>query len=171
MHGDFKCHIRTFFPQPTIIISESKPTVCAGESVTLSAFGALSYSWNTGATSAAITVTPGSTTAYTLVGTNPAGCSTSTVYSLLVDQCTGQKTNVLSGFKIYPNPGNGIYILETGNEDCKSLMVSDFTGKSIFVMQTTTEKIEIDLEKSSTGIYYATLSSLEETVSIKLVKE
>ncbi|MDX2173205.1 MAG: T9SS type A sorting domain-containing protein [Bacteroidota bacterium] len=57
---------------PSIIVNSS--TVCAGNSATLNASGVTSYTWNTGANSASIVVTPTVNTTYTVSG-NLTGCS------------------------------------------------------------------------------------------------
>lgn len=57
-------------------VSVNSPTICAGQSATLTASGATTYSWNTGAATASISVTPSSTTMYTVTGTDASGCST-----------------------------------------------------------------------------------------------
>ena len=70
-------------PSPTIT---GGTTVCSNDSITLTAAGGVSYTWNTGATSASITVTPISNpTSYTVVVTDANGCvdSTSTAINLL----------------------------------------------------------------------------------------
>lgn len=58
---------------PNVTVNSS--TICAGQAATLTASGATSYSWNTSATTASISVTPASTTMYTVTGTDAAGCS------------------------------------------------------------------------------------------------
>ncbi|PBQ30367.1 hypothetical protein CNR22_00845 [Sphingobacteriaceae bacterium] len=75
----------TVLQSPAIIVVGSKPAVCVGDNITLMANGAPSYVWNTNATGAVITVTPGQSTTYTVTGTNAAGCSTSTEYSVIVN--------------------------------------------------------------------------------------
>jgi len=70
-------------PSPTIT---GGTTVCSNDSITLTAAGGVSYTWNTGATSASITETPISNpTSYTVVVTDANGCvdSTSTAINLL----------------------------------------------------------------------------------------
>ncbi|MBK8556394.1 MAG: SprB repeat-containing protein [Lewinellaceae bacterium] len=59
---------------PTASIS-GNGTVCNGVSTTLTASGGNSYNWSTGATTAAITVNPGSTTTYTVTVTAELGCT------------------------------------------------------------------------------------------------
>lgn len=56
-------------------IQPSYPTICAGQSITLTASGGTSYIWNTGAATAAITVSPAINTNYTATVYNGAGCS------------------------------------------------------------------------------------------------
>lgn len=69
---------------PTPIINAGPDvTVCAGVSTTLSATGGTTYSWNTGATTASITVTPAVTTTYTVTGTT-AGCTASDAVTVTV---------------------------------------------------------------------------------------
>jgi len=59
---------------PTIVASADE-TICAGESVTISATGGTSYSWDNGAgTNATATVSPSVTTTYTVTG-SVNGCS------------------------------------------------------------------------------------------------
>ncbi|MBA3664081.1 MAG: gliding motility-associated C-terminal domain-containing protein [Bacteroidetes bacterium] len=64
----------TVNPLPATSLSASSPSICSGASATLSASGALTYSWSTGSTNTVITVSPGSATNYTVTGTNSFGC-------------------------------------------------------------------------------------------------
>ena len=48
--------------------------ICVGSSATLTASGALTYSWNSAETIAAITKSPATTTLYTVTGTDANGC-------------------------------------------------------------------------------------------------
>jgi predicted transcriptional regulator len=65
----------TVNPIPNVDIESSSPAVCLGGSIDLSGTGAATYSWNTGATTAVITVSPTAATTYTVTGTTAAGCS------------------------------------------------------------------------------------------------
>ncbi|HWY11788.1 MAG TPA: hypothetical protein VN026_10710, partial [Bacteroidia bacterium] len=56
---------------PTVTASASSSTVCAGTSLTLTAGGAVTYTWNPGALAGAVVVvTPASNTTYTVIGSN-----------------------------------------------------------------------------------------------------
>lgn len=57
---------------PVAVVSPANPEVCQGESITLTATGATSYSWSTGQTSASITITPTEFTTLSVIPDN--GC-------------------------------------------------------------------------------------------------
>ncbi len=60
-------------PSPTLATQDQ--TVCAGSSATLSASGAVTYTWQPGAhTGSGISVSPASTQLYTVSGTSASGC-------------------------------------------------------------------------------------------------
>ncbi|MCB0381281.1 MAG: gliding motility-associated C-terminal domain-containing protein, partial [Flavobacteriales bacterium] len=66
-------------PLPTVQINSSNPiSVCNGSSVNLTASGASTYVWNTGATSTTIAVQPTVDSTFTVIGTTAAGCKDTT---------------------------------------------------------------------------------------------
>ena len=67
-------------PKPTITIDPANPVICSGQSVTLTASGADSYSWTPSSglnttTGSTVVASPGTTTTYTVTGTSADGCS------------------------------------------------------------------------------------------------
>jgi hypothetical protein len=90
----------TVFPAP--VISSSSIAVCNGASGTLTSSGALNYTWSAGTTPLSsdqdsVSVTPSSTTSYTVTGTDANGCtdtatSVVTVNPLPVVNATGADT-------------------------------------------------------------------------------
>lgn len=66
----------------TVVVNQ--PIICAGQSATLIAAGATTYSWSTGALSNSIVVSPIATTIYTITG-NPGGCATVTAATVIVN--------------------------------------------------------------------------------------
>jgi hypothetical protein len=82
------CFVRTPYsvsvtPNPTVIPSSSSSSICAGSSATLSAVGATSYTWSSGAMTASTVESPTVTTTYTVMG-EAAGCSGMDVITLSV---------------------------------------------------------------------------------------
>ncbi len=62
-------------PPPLITVVPKKDSICSGLSITLTASGGKTYTWNPGAlVGPTVTVSPLSTTTYTVVGTDSNGC-------------------------------------------------------------------------------------------------
>jgi hypothetical protein len=62
-------------PKPNVFLTSPQNTICSGTSLTLMAFGANSYSWSANSFGTnAITVSPLSSTTYSVVGANNYGC-------------------------------------------------------------------------------------------------
>ena len=83
---------------PVVSISGST-SINYGQSTTLTASGAASYVWSNGSTSSSITVSPTSTTTYSVTGTNQQGCPgtesvTVTVNYLVPTVTTKNVTNI-----------------------------------------------------------------------------
>ncbi|HXB40985.1 MAG TPA: gliding motility-associated C-terminal domain-containing protein [Bacteroidia bacterium] len=102
-------------PTPTVTAIANSPTLCAGQSTTITAGGAPSYTWMPGgSTTNPLSVTPGSTTIYTVTGNN-GGCTATKTVSVNVNPlptiginaappslCTGQTTTITaSGANTY----------------------------------------------------------------------
>lgn len=66
---------------PTVAVNNS--TICLGNSVALTATGATTYSWSSGATTSSISVSPSSNTTYTVIGTTN-GCTNSKTTNVTV---------------------------------------------------------------------------------------
>ncbi len=75
----------TVNPLPTVTVTPAAPAICLGGTATLTANGAASYVWSTGATTAAINVTPLVTTTYTVTGTSAAGCTSVATVTVTVN--------------------------------------------------------------------------------------
>lgn len=64
----------TVHPIPSITIQQSATSICPSSVLTLTASGAISYTWNTGSNGAITTVTPATNTSYSVYGSNNLGC-------------------------------------------------------------------------------------------------
>jgi hypothetical protein len=71
--------------QPPIVSISGTSSICAGNFATLTASGGGYYSWSTGETTASITISPTSTTQYTLTVTNGFNCSAIETRTIDVD--------------------------------------------------------------------------------------
>ncbi len=95
----------------TITVSTTATYVCSGDPVTLTAFGATSYTWDPGtSTGSPVTFNPTSTTTYTVTGTNAEQCTGTKTVTVKVNElptvtptvndnelCPGQSTTLSAG--------------------------------------------------------------------------
>lgn len=70
--------------EPILHVSGLPSFVCPGYSVSLTASGASTYTWNGVQTGALLQLTPGATSSYTVKGTNAVGCTNKAVITVSV---------------------------------------------------------------------------------------
>jgi hypothetical protein len=102
--------------RPTVTVSGTA-TVCAGQSVTLTAVGGATYLWNTGVTTNTLTVTPSANTTYSVIGNNVAGCSDTATFSVAVDAIptmSGTPTITNAGCGLSNGSITGVTVVGTG---------------------------------------------------------
>ncbi len=68
---------------PTVTVNS--PTICSGQTTTLTASGGNTYVWTGGSTANSLSVTPTITTTYTVTGTNSVGCTNTTKTTVVVN--------------------------------------------------------------------------------------
>lgn len=103
---------------PVISVVPTTTLLCAGQTTSLSASGASSYTWSTGDNTAQIAVSPTVNTTYTVTGTDN-GCDNSAVFTQSVSLCTGIETLKANDvfLQVYPNPNNGGCTVKSMKED------------------------------------------------------
>ncbi len=159
---------------PVLAVTSSNTLICAGETASLTVSGVTSCTWNSGATGLSFTSSPTLTTTYTLSGTDQNGCNNTASFTQSVNTCTGiQESHSESvGITIFPNPGNGIFTLNT-RLSAGILNVEIFNSVGVLVQ---TENVElntgkIDLSNYPDGLYYVIIRSGQDQSVIKLIKE
>lgn len=81
-------------PIVNLSVTPSSATICEGQSVTLTASGASTYTWSpatglSSTTGTAVTASPTTTTTYTVTGTDVNGCTATFSVTITVDQNCG----------------------------------------------------------------------------------
>ncbi|MDX1409371.1 MAG: hypothetical protein R3330_14590, partial [Saprospiraceae bacterium] len=118
-------------------------TICDGASVTLTANGGVTYSWNTSETTPSIVVSPSTTTTYTVVITNSFGCSDTEQVTVTVN----------------PTPtvdaGPNQVICDTESATLTA------TGGTSYVWSTTETTPSIIVNPSTTTTYYVTVTNAQ----------
>ena len=137
-------------PNPVITVSATDAEICAEEPTTITATSNIpntSFAWNTGESTASITVNPNTTTNYTVTGTTEKGCSSSANISITV----------------HPIPVVNINV--TDNEICDGETVtitaqSNING-STFAWNTGQNTASITVSPNTTTNYTVTVTSPE----------
>ena len=129
---------------PAVTLNATNATICAGTSTTLNAGGANSYQWTPGNLSgSSITVSPATTTSYTVSGTDNNNCSSSasvtvSVISAPVLQINTSATEICAGAEVTLSVnGNGNYTWQPGNINAGSITVSPLSTTSYTVSDNT----------------------------------
>ena len=125
-------------PLPTVSVSASSNTICAGSPSILSASGAATYTWMPGnLTGSLITVLPASSTTYTVTGTDANGCN-NTATSLIT-------VNAIPIVALGPDviQCGGTLILNAGNPGCTYLWSNSDTTQSITVSTSGTYSVVV----------------------------
>jgi len=162
-------------PNPTVTAVSGTSLLCAGQSATLTAGGASTYSWNTGSVNPSIIVTPTITTTYTLTGTDINGCQNSTILTQSVSSCTEviPITLIKNIFiNISPNPNNGEFnLVFSGISENLSLKIYSSIGQLIYSKIITESNYKIDLTQHPNGIYFIKLIQNGKTINTnKIIK-
>ncbi len=102
---------------PTLTISTSSNSVCVGNSATLTATGATTYSWSSGSTTSSEVVSPTATTLYTVFAMDAVGCMNSDTVRIYANALPNISTNVntntvcLGGVVVFSNLGANTFTL------------------------------------------------------------
>jgi len=161
----------TVNPLPNINTSSSNNLLCAGESATLTASGANSFTFIPGGIGINISVSPTITTAYTVSGTNANGCINLAVITQSVDACTGTIENqkVLTGLKLYPNPTNNIVKLELDSDS--EVIIFNSIGQIMFSYKFRAGNHKIEMGDFAKGIYIVNIHDTIDSKNFKLIKD
>jgi hypothetical protein len=86
LYGCKSTSVTTVNPNPTLTVVASNTAICNGSSVTFTASGATNYTWSpVGGTSDIATVSPTTTSTYSVVGQSTLGCSSTATVALVVN--------------------------------------------------------------------------------------
>ncbi len=100
-------------PSPNIIAIASSASICPGETAYLTGIGATTYAWSNGSTGNVISVSPTSSTTYSLIASNAAGCASSATVQVAVKAApviianSGTTGNACAGDNVQLTAGGG----------------------------------------------------------------
>jgi PKD repeat protein len=138
----------TYSVIPAPVLTVNSPSICSGDSVQLIVSGGTGYLWSTGSTSSTITVSPTSSTSYTVSASDSgSGCSGDEVSTVTVNQspnvdagpniiaCSQPVPTILTGFSPAGGTWTGTGVSSTG--EFQSLVNDTYTLYYFYQDQTT----------------------------------
>jgi hypothetical protein len=138
---------------PTVAVNST--TICSGTNATIISSGATNYSWDNGATTNSISVSPIANTIYTVTGLTD-GCSDTKTVSVTVNQTPTiavSNGTICSGnsFTINPN-GTATYSYSNGSSIVSPINTSTYTvtGSSIENCVSVPQTLTVTVEANST---------------------
>ncbi|MBA3681991.1 MAG: choice-of-anchor D domain-containing protein [Bacteroidetes bacterium] len=161
-------------PLPTLTVTTSNPLICIGQTATLAAVGANTYSWSTSVTNSATVVSPTTTTYYYVSGVDLNGCSSTASVTQNVAICTELSKLTASNFEIktYPNPFKDNIVIES-TSPLQIVRISDVEGRLLLVrsFNSTLFRYTLDLSELMPGVYIFNCVSDNGLKNIKIIKE
>ena len=166
----------TVLPLPNISVTTSHPFLCVGESASLNANGANTYTWNTGSTGSNLIVSPLVTTIYTVTGVGSNGCLNQITITQNIDECVSIKNwsiDLSENFIVSPNPFNNSFTItrKSSNQLEYDIRIYNALGALVHSSRMVDSSILIDLSSNSSGIYFIQFSNQIDSHIIKLIKE
>ncbi len=160
----------------TPTVSVNSATMCSGQTTTLIANGATSYTFNPGAiVGNSIAFSPTVTTTYTVDG-GTGNCFGSSTSIITVNVCTGVQeipSNAPETISVFPNPADDyIIIYNTVTTNVVTINVYDVTGKLITTKNGDFYKEYIDVSKFAKGLYFVEImNGTTRIYKTKIVKQ
>lgn len=160
--------VQSVIPTPSITTLSSSNIICVGNTATLNANGASSYSWLPTGSGSSIVINPTITSTYTVIGNN-GPCTASASITQSVELCTaiGEKSLVNSELKLYPNPFNNQITLSGINFE--KLIITDLMGKQIMILRDGPVE-NINTTTWLPGLYFFIFKINSEIKTIKVIK-
>lgn len=147
--------------------------ICVGQSATMTATGANTYTWNPGnLNGSTVVVSPTVTTTYTITGTNSVTtCNSNTVFTQNVSACTGIYESAINeniSLEVFPNPSNGSFEIKSASGI--NLTIVNFLGQKVQEIKLSSinnysENIKIE----ESGIYFLLINGNSRGLAKKII--
>ena len=155
---------------PAVTAVSNTTLICSGSTATLTASGAISYTWNTTATTTAVVISPSVTTSYTVTGSGANGCKNTITITQSVSACTGINANQLSNtiISVYPNPSNGEFTISTDSD--MNLSIINNLGQVVKEISiNSSNNYKASISNLANGIYFVVGKNNDQLISQKII--
>lgn len=152
--------------KPTALrLTADRTTIDQGESVTLTASGAVSYLWSTGSTANPLVDFPQTTTEYSVIGINADAPACKDTASLIITVNAGIADAEGFNLKVYPNPAQQFVTVE--GENLSEITIYNMLGQKVMQQPAQNGKNNIDVADFAEGIYTLQVTSKSGDKSIR----
>jgi hypothetical protein len=174
---DFNNNVWTVIGRTDVSAGDDQ-TICQGDEIVLTASEGSNYLWSNGETSQSITVSPDSTTVYSVIIRDETGCPGKAFVAVIVEDCTQVNDDMAadSNIRVFPNPVSktDVFVelnnLKTGNH---IIHIFDQSGRSVLEKGITItddkETTKLSLNGIQPGNYLLEVSGLNFRETVKLV--
>lgn len=155
-------------------LSSNNNPICIGETVTLTATGAITYSWSNGTTGAQVTDSPTITTTYTVLGEDIFGCSDETTVNVAVRYCGVGVSEISANNRsvfVYPNPSSSFIVVKSELTNRSKIELSNSLGQILYAGYIENEEMELNISNFPNGIYFITIHNIEQPKQLKFIKQ
>ncbi len=161
-------------PLPVVAAVSVPPSICKGESAFLIVNGANTYTWVSNSIylqGTQVSVSPNVSTTYSVIGSSN-GCTSSAFVSVIVSECVGIKSlsSNTNDLKVYPNPSSSEITVELKKDGIYKIELVDVTGKVVLVKSSEEEKLNLNINFLSNGVYYLKAKSQNTINVVKIIK-
>lgn len=155
------------------VITNNDTTICNGETILLSASGALSYLWSPAssvpcADCSIMEVTPESSTTFSVTGTTAEGCSSTESFTVTVEICNAVEQIFAQQYFLFPNPATAFLTIQSNTIVKQETDFYLFSADSKAVMHTVfspgESQYQISVEHIPPGIYLYIIQNAESLV-------
>jgi len=154
---------------PQLTITTTNSLICSGETTTITASGATTYTWIGINNNGFIAVTPGVSTTFYLTGANTDLCTSNAQISITVSDCTGIIEFDNSKFLVYPNPAKNYVTVESNTILYYAIYSS--IGVPVAIGTIDSKQNQIDLSNFSKGVYILQLNDGKTKGVKRIIKE
>jgi len=174
----------TINPAPLVTVNTYTTAITQGNSTTLTAYNASTYTWAppvnlSSTTGATVVASPTVTTSYSVTGTNQYGCSNSVTILVIVNPAGVSELSAVQDVNLYPNPAIDHFTLEFNStlQTPIAIYLVNALGERIDVIQTEAmqgqglmkHKYDISTATLSEGVYNVQIVTEQGTVNRRVV--
>jgi hypothetical protein len=161
--------IVTVNPNPTVTAATVKSLTCKGEANTLTATGAVNYSWGPTGAGSSVVIHPTITTVYTVTAIDANGCEGVVIVQAKVSTCPGFVENSVEPLiSLYPNPTSGDLTIK-GTNDIDLRLINSIGQVIAEIKMNQSNAYTAKLESLSPGVYFLVGEQGDEKVLEKIV--